>query len=74
MGERTNMGHQWSHDGERATCQFCECSPLDSAAKAVCPEVNVSVAAEAAVRRLAESREAQMLATREAPLPQPEDE
>ena len=38
MGERTNMGHQWSHDGERAMCQFCECSPLDSAAKAPCPE------------------------------------
>ena len=80
MGERTNMGHQWSHDSERAMCQFCECSPLDSAAQAVCPEVNVSgalmpaVAAEAAVRRLAKSREAQMLATREEPLPQPEKE
>ena len=74
MGERTNMGHQWSSDGDRVVCQFCECSPLDSDAGAVCPEVNVSVAAEAAVRRLAKSREAQMLATREEPLPQPEKE
>lgn len=70
----TNMGHQWTHDGDRAMCLFCECSPLGSAAKSRCPEVKASVQAEAAVRRLAKSREAQMLATREEPLPQPEDE
>ena len=38
MGERTNMGHQWSSDGDRVVCQFCECSPLDSAAKVRCPD------------------------------------
>jgi hypothetical protein len=74
MGERTNMGHRWVHDDDRVECMYCLCSPLDSAAKAVCPEVNVSIAAEAAVRRLAESRRAKTLVTSEEPLPQPEDE